>query len=269
MSVPSPPLVLTALQTELDYLRPRRPLLMLTEIRPVCRAARARAHPYHPIPLRGNTPPSDCLDSRTARAVATEDQSPTPASTAFATPSAPMSSDPTTDSDEESQTAAELTVKVAEPDADGLISKPEGEVGRQKRGYPLMPVLGWDSKRYKKIKNQVNAYVADYLNHASSSSNQPAGKVEDLTKLVSHRSNDFFLPADIIQLLAQHPKLAAKYRNGWPISDLIHLRLKYTSGRIANGHRVPQSTEYPKNVKKALVRSTPWICLSEDSRNSG
>lgn len=192
MSTPIPPLAVVALRTELDHFRPRRPLLVMTQLRPVCRAARARAYPYNPMPLRGNTPLSDCLDiSLDPSTENTRRTTPPPPSDATASASAAADSPP--DSDDEAGTIGEVPAKVAEPDVDGLISKPEGEVGRLKRGYPLHLVLGWDPKRYKLTKNKVNAYVADYLNHAASSSNQPTGKVEDLTNLVSEFFSIFVL----------------------------------------------------------------------------
>ncbi|KAI0740259.1 hypothetical protein C8Q76DRAFT_601182, partial [Earliella scabrosa] len=77
--------------------------------------------------------------------------------------------------------------------------------------------LGWSPKFYKGLKKRVNTDVSVYLNHARSASNQPAGSIEGSLHL---------------QILADYPKIAATYRDGWPITDLIRLRLKYTSGRI-------------------------------------
>ena len=71
------------------------------------------------------------------------------------------------------------------PDEDGLISKPDGEVGRRKRGYSLAAVLGWTQTKFKSTKDSVNSYIEDYLNHSLSASNQPQGYVDNLTQLVS------------------------------------------------------------------------------------
>ena len=76
--------------------------------------------------------------------------------------------------------------KVATPDADGLISKPDGEVGRLTRGgYSLPATLGWKQARFKSTKELVSSYVENYLSHSFSESNQPQGHVESLQKLVS------------------------------------------------------------------------------------
>ena len=75
--------------------------------------------------------------------------------------------------------------KVATPDADGLISKPDGEVGRLTRGYSLPIALGWKQSLYKSTKELVSSYVENYLSHALSESKQPQGHVESLKKLVS------------------------------------------------------------------------------------
>ena len=72
-------------------------------------------------------------------------------------------------------------------DADGLISRPGGEVGRHQRGFSLKNVLGWSGKKFKTHKEVVNAYVADFLNHSLSASNQPKDRVTDMAKLVSCR----------------------------------------------------------------------------------
>ena len=78
-----------------------------------------------------------------------------------------------------------VAVSVALPDADGLISKPDGEVGRRHRGYPLQDVLGWPEGKFKTFRELVISYVANYLDHSLSASNQPKNAVADLTKLAS------------------------------------------------------------------------------------
>ncbi|KZT08893.1 uncharacterized protein LAESUDRAFT_648102, partial [Laetiporus sulphureus 93-53] len=96
---------------------------------------------------------------------------------------------------------------------------------------------------YKALKVKVNSYVANYLDHGYSMSNQPARKIEELMKLI----------------LAEYPNIASKYHDGWPISDFIHLRVKYTSSHIAGQHSVRQGRDYPKNIKKALVGIDPFL----------
>ena len=44
-----------------------------------------------------------------------------------------------------------------------------------------------------------------------------------------------------------------RYRDGWPIRDVIYLRLKYTSSRFKSGQVVGQGKNYPQDPKKALV----------------
>ncbi|KAI1783024.1 hypothetical protein LXA43DRAFT_1103100 [Ganoderma leucocontextum] len=130
----------------------------------------------------------------------------------------------------------EEVATVALPDADGLISKPDGEVGRHHRGYPLKAVLGWPEKKIKSLREVVNSYVGNYLNISLSASNQPKSYVADLTKLIQ----------------ADNPGAVDGYRDGWPIRDMIHLRLKYTSSRHSSNQQVPQGEDYPKDLKKAL-----------------
>lgn len=87
----------------------------------------------------------------------------------------------------EDELGGEEVATKALPDADGLISKPDGEVGRRHRGYPLNTVLGWPDDKLKSFRDVVNSYVGNYLNHSLSASNQPKNCVADLTKLVSDR----------------------------------------------------------------------------------
>ncbi|PIL24441.1 hypothetical protein GSI_11512 [Ganoderma sinense ZZ0214-1] len=124
--------------------------------------------------------------------------------------------------------------ELGEPDADGLIPKPDGEVGRKKRGYSFPTILGWDDRTYWRLKKKVNVDISNYLDHTLSAPKQPAGSVLNLTKVIA----------------AKHP-IVSKFRDGWPIADLIHLRLKYTSGRRGS-QRVPQGPEYPKDLAAAV-----------------
>nr|VWO96085.1 High osmolarity signaling protein SHO1 (Osmosensor SHO1) [Ganoderma boninense] len=147
--------------------------------------------------------------------------------------------DPDGDDDEHAQDPNEQdadTSKVATPDTDGLIAKPDGEVGRHKRGYSLNVVLGWSQSRIKSVRDMVHSYVEDYLNHSLSASKQPSGDVESLTKLI----------------LAKNPGVVDEYRDGWPIRDMIYLRLKYTSGRFKCGQVVAQGKNFPQDLKQAL-----------------
>ena len=89
------------------------------------------------------------------------------------------------DDDNSEPHSSGLGGKVATPDADGLISKPDGEVGRLTRGYSLPIALGWKQSLYKSTKELVSSYVENYLSHALSESKQPQGHVESLKKLVS------------------------------------------------------------------------------------
>ena len=60
-TVPIPPQTILSLETELTHFRPRRSLLLETELRPF--SLRNHAHPYqYPISRRGGTPEKDCLD---------------------------------------------------------------------------------------------------------------------------------------------------------------------------------------------------------------
>lgn len=56
-----------------------------------------------------------------------------------------------------------------------------------------------------------------------------------------------------LQIQADHPGVVDQYRDGWPIRDMIHLRLKYTSSRHNNKQLVSQGDEYPKDLRSALV----------------
>ncbi|PIL30481.1 hypothetical protein GSI_07180 [Ganoderma sinense ZZ0214-1] len=143
--------------------------------------------------------------------------------------------EPDDDNDEQDDREVD-TAKVATPDGDGLISKPEGEVGRRKRGYSLRAVLGWSPTLFKSTKDLVLSYVEDYLHHSLSTSHQPQGDVDSLIKLIQ----------------ARHPGIVDLYRDGWPIRDMIYLRLKYTSSRFKCGQVVPQGKKYPQDLKKAL-----------------
>ncbi|PIL27313.1 hypothetical protein GSI_10460 [Ganoderma sinense ZZ0214-1] len=126
--------------------------------------------------------------------------------------------------------------QVLTPGDDDLISKPDGEVGRHRRGYSLPVVLGWPQSQLKRAQALVKSYVQSYLDHSYSSSHQPVDHVTMLTDLI----------------VAKHPGLVEQYRDGWPIRDMIYLRLKYTSSRFREGQRVPQGKDYPQDLKKAL-----------------
>ncbi|KAI1782702.1 hypothetical protein LXA43DRAFT_1049956 [Ganoderma leucocontextum] len=244
------PCVLLLLQTELSYFRSRRPILCHTELRPFARWARDRTHPYRAS--RGDTPPRATTPSPRSRQ-GTPGQSrsrsrqgtPGPSRSRQATPgpSQPKSvrfpSYPPVSDDEGGGKEGDHDItKLGEPDADGLIPKPNGEVGRKKRGYSLQAILRWNESLYKAVKSRVNAEVSNYLDHGHSTCNQPTGAVKNLTKLIA----------------AEYP-IVSKFRDGWPIADLIHLRLKYTSGR-RGAQFVPQGTEYPKSLPEAMVRYT-------------
>lgn len=199
------PTRLISIQTELSHFHAYDPLLIHTELCSISHVTRTRTHPYRrPLPRRGITPPENCLDTILKTGDSTPRKNLVPSRHSTPHPKdVPPASRPTSErktaaqedsddddgksrvSDDEDSASETHDIAVAGPDADGLISKPEGEVGRLKRGYPLQVVLGWDAKRYKVLKTKVNAYVADYLNHGASVSNQPLGKVEALIKLVS------------------------------------------------------------------------------------
>ncbi|PIL30340.1 hypothetical protein GSI_07525 [Ganoderma sinense ZZ0214-1] len=251
---PSPPLdlnpvprpcVLLLLQTPLSHFQPRRAVLCQTELRPFSRWARDRAHPYRAgravTPLRSATP-SPPARHGTPGPSRSRHSTPGPSRERASTPgpSQPRSvrfPDEPSPSDEGSGNDDDHEItELRAPDADGFIPKPFGEVGRRERGYSLQTILGWDDSIYKRLKKQVNVDISNYLDHTLSESNQPAGLVKNLTKVIA----------------AKHP-IVSRFRDAWPIADMIHLRLKYTSGRSRRGlPKTPQGEDYPKDISEAL-----------------
>ena len=51
--------------------------------------------------------------------------------------------------------------------------------------YSLQTILGWDDSVYKPLRKKVNVDISNFLDHALSASNQPAGLVKKVTKVVS------------------------------------------------------------------------------------
>lgn len=154
------PRVELALHTELSHFRPRRSLLCRSLLRSVAR----------PYPMTQPLPYVELGPEQVSRS---RQATPGPSKSAV-TPS------------EDDEAGGHDITRLPEPDADGLIPKPAGEVGRKKRGYSLQHVLGWDDATFKAVKEQVSTDIAKYLNHCYSVAHQPAGHVEDVTKLVSH-----------------------------------------------------------------------------------
>ncbi|KAM5532487.1 hypothetical protein V8D89_013840, partial [Ganoderma adspersum] len=127
--------------------------------------------------------------------------------------------------------------KLGEPDSDSLIPKPNGEVSRKTHGYFLPDILGWDSATYRGLREKVKEEVSKYLDHNLSAFHQPAGAMQNMTKLV---------------VAADYP-IVSKFRDAWPITDIIHLHLKYTSGR-RHTKPVDQAKGYKDSaLRKAMV----------------
>ncbi|KAF8579296.1 hypothetical protein K439DRAFT_1620666 [Ramaria rubella] len=95
------------------------------------------------------------------------------------------------------------------------IPKPIGEPGRPGwGGYNLEEAINWDVLRFKKLKKCIHRLVANHL---------------DLMKSFANQSTHLL---GIVQAAAvdKLPKLE-NYSGCWPATDLIKMRLKYTSVR--------------------------------------
>ncbi|KAI6010355.1 hypothetical protein EDC04DRAFT_2905949 [Pisolithus marmoratus] len=103
-----------------------------------------------------------------------------------------------------------LTESIASEDK---IPKPLGEPGCPGRGgYTLETALDWNGKTYAKFKKCMHWLIDDHLDMTKCASAQnPA-----LLKVVCEKATDAF------------PNLE-NYSNCWPATDMIMMRLKYTS----------------------------------------
>ncbi|KAF4582615.1 hypothetical protein EYR40_002538 [Pleurotus pulmonarius] len=101
-----------------------------------------------------------------------------------------------------------------------MIEKPPGEAGRPGRGgYNLEKTLGWDSKTL--AAEYVHSCCDERLEIATSYNNQAAVKKQ----------------AVMIEASTRFPNIFSRYRDGWPINDLIIAHLKYTSGQARKAIR--------------------------------
>ncbi|KAI6162922.1 hypothetical protein EDD17DRAFT_1756951 [Pisolithus thermaeus] len=95
------------------------------------------------------------------------------------------------------------------------IPKPPGEPGRPGRGgYTLETALDWNAGVYAKFKKHMHRLIEEHLDTTKCASAQnPA-----LLKVICEKAMDAF------------PDLE-NYSNCWPVTDMIMMRLKYTSSR--------------------------------------
>ncbi|KAI6013118.1 hypothetical protein BKA83DRAFT_4130581 [Pisolithus microcarpus] len=94
---------------------------------------------------------------------------------------------------------------------DSKIPKPQGEPGRPGRGgYNLETALGWNDTTYLKFKKLTHRLVDEHL---------------DTTKCASAQN-----PTLLKVATAAFPDLE-NYSNCWPVTDMVMMRLKYTSSR--------------------------------------
>ncbi|KAM5544380.1 hypothetical protein V8D89_002040 [Ganoderma adspersum] len=124
------------------------------------------------------------------------------------------------------------TEQLPASDDEGSRDKDDHEItglrGPDADGFISKPLGGvGHNSVYKPLKKKVNIDISNYLDHMLSASNQPAGLLKNVTKV---------------------------FCDGWPITDMIHLRLKYTSGHSQCGlPKTPQGEEYLKDISEALV----------------
>ncbi|KAI6146003.1 hypothetical protein BKA82DRAFT_33601 [Pisolithus tinctorius] len=98
---------------------------------------------------------------------------------------------------------------------DSKTPKPTGEPGRPGRGgYTLEIALDWNHKTYVKFKKLIFHLIDEHL---------------DVTKCASAQ-NPTLLRLVRNKAVAAFPDLD-NYANAWPVSDMIMMRLKYTSSR--------------------------------------
>ncbi|KAI5993440.1 hypothetical protein EDD15DRAFT_2367177 [Pisolithus albus] len=95
------------------------------------------------------------------------------------------------------------------------IPKPQGEPGRPGRGgYTLEAALDWNHSAYMKFKKLTHRLIEEHLDTTKCASAQnPA-----LLKLVRDKATAAF------------PDLE-NYTHVWPVTDMVMMRLKYTSSR--------------------------------------
>ncbi|KAG9223514.1 hypothetical protein PLEOSDRAFT_1101235 [Pleurotus ostreatus PC15] len=111
-----------------------------------------------------------------------------------------------------------------EPESVGtlIMEKPPGEAGRPGRGgYTLEKTLDWDPKTMNTVKEFVHALCDEKLDITRSFNNQPPVAKKELIADVS----------------ARFPNIFRRYRDGWPISDLVIAYLKYTSAQARKAMR--------------------------------
>ncbi|KAF8550533.1 hypothetical protein OG21DRAFT_1468594 [Imleria badia] len=98
---------------------------------------------------------------------------------------------------------------------DSKIPKPQGEPGRPGRGgYNLETTLSWNHTAYVKFKKVTHRLIDEHL---------------DTTKCASAQS-PVLLKAVRDKASGAFPDLE-NYSKAWPVSDIIMMRLKYTSSR--------------------------------------
>ncbi|KAI6138145.1 hypothetical protein EDD17DRAFT_1771032 [Pisolithus thermaeus] len=127
---------------------------------------------------------------------------------------------------------------------DSKIPKPQGEPGRPGRGgYNLETALDWNHAVYLKFKKLTHRLVDEHLDTAKCASAQNP----TLLKVVHDKATAAF------------PDLE-NYSNCWPVTDMVMMRLKYTSSRarrweieIAAG----KAETAAGKAKRSRVRSHP------------
>ncbi|KDR78696.1 hypothetical protein GALMADRAFT_137714 [Galerina marginata CBS 339.88] len=215
---PPPTLPIPIAQTEVGKLHSPSKLLAQEEIGPKSKSHRNPVTRFHPYPK-----PTSSKSTRFARQ---RSQTPKTSSTRATTPRAvsPSSdegsvSHPTAEEGEGSLqggSSEEDEEDDEDEDEDGdLIPKPDGEAGRPGRGgYNLEETLGWEKKDFQRVKKYVTELIDKDLNTSKSLASQSMASVVAVRNQVTER----------------FPVLR-NYAQSWPATDLIRLRLKYTSGR--------------------------------------
>ncbi|KIJ59116.1 hypothetical protein HYDPIDRAFT_33512 [Hydnomerulius pinastri MD-312] len=121
---------------------------------------------------------------------------------------------------------------------DSKIPKPSGEPGRPGRGgYNLETALDWNHKAYTKFKKYTHRLIEDHLDVTKCASAQSPA----LIKVVRDKVMDAF------------PDLE-NYSNGWPVTDMIMMYLKYTSSRTRR-----QELEMAAGKGKKVKASTDFV----------
>ncbi|KAF8187444.1 hypothetical protein BJ912DRAFT_1059794 [Pholiota molesta] len=120
----------------------------------------------------------------------------------------------------------------------GLIDKPEGEVTRTSRGgYNLEFVLGWDRKKYRKIRAYVKNLAEEHLDCSQSFTSQALRSVQTVKNLA----------------LERFPELQ-EYKDCWPVIDMLRMQLKYSSSRARHESIMAdaETEQLRRNSRKSL-----------------